>query len=83
MGTSGLQVPIPKRDFPPAFADKSRLAFYSTLFNSVEINSSFYKIPQAKTLSRWAAETGDDFRLPLNCGRELPMKKSCCLTPQM
>jgi uncharacterized protein YecE (DUF72 family) len=61
-GTSGLQTPVPKRDFPAAFQDKSRLTYYASLFNSIEINSSFYKIPIAKTLARWAAEVPDDFK---------------------
>lgn len=61
-GTSGLVIPIPKRSFPPEFADKSRLTFYASLFNSIEINSSFYKIPMAATMEKWAASVPDDFR---------------------
>jgi len=61
-GISGLHTPIPKRDFPPAFADKSRLTYYSSIFNSIEINSSFYKIPISKTLFRWATDTPNYFR---------------------
>ena len=47
-GTSGLQISMPKRDFPPEHEDKSRLANYAHHENSIEINSSFYKLPQAK-----------------------------------
>ncbi|HEY8955872.1 DUF72 domain-containing protein, partial [Chitinophaga sp.] len=44
-GTSGLVLPVPnKQSFPPAFRDKSRLTYYASLFNSIEINSSFYKV---------------------------------------
>ncbi|GAA4327339.1 DUF72 domain-containing protein [Mucilaginibacter gynuensis] len=75
-GTSGLQSPIPKRDFPPAFADKSRLTYYSSLFNSVEINSSFYKLPIAKTLARWAEEVPEDFRFTFKLWKEITHNKN-------
>ncbi|BAU52363.1 DUF72 domain-containing protein [Mucilaginibacter gotjawali] len=60
-GTSGLLLAMPKRDFPPEHHDKSRLAFYALHQNSIEINSSFYKLPRAKTISRWVAEVPDQF----------------------
>lgn len=41
---------------------KDYLTLYSREFNSVEINSTFYRKPTAKTLLKWAAETPDDFR---------------------
>jgi len=74
-GTSGLVIPMPKRDFPPRFADKSRLCFYSHLFNSIEINSSFYKLPQGKTLAKWAGETTDNFRFTFKLWKELTHNK--------
>src|SRR6218665_629529 len=75
-GTSGLQSPIPKRDFPPAFADKSRLTYYASLFNSIEINSSFYKLPIAKTLARWAEEVPKDFRFTFKLWKEITHNKN-------
>ena len=57
-GTSGLVLEEPNKvSFPVAFRDKSRLTYYSTLFNSIEINSSFYKIPNFNTYKRWSEET--------------------------
>ncbi|MDB5150996.1 MAG: hypothetical protein JWQ57_5016 [Mucilaginibacter sp.] len=44
-GTSGLQIDLPKRDFPPEYGHLSRLGYYSLRESSIEINSSFYKIP--------------------------------------
>jgi uncharacterized protein YecE (DUF72 family) len=41
---------------------KDYLTLYSHEFNSVEINSTFYRKPTAKTLLKWAAETPDNFR---------------------
>ena len=62
-GTSGLVLPVPnKLHYPVEFQDKPRLAYYATLFNSIEINSSFYKIPLAKTLQKWSGNVPDNFR---------------------
>ena len=61
-GLSGLQLDIPKYLFPPPFENSSRLTFYASLFNSIEINSSFYKIPQAATVNKWAASVPEKFR---------------------
>lgn len=70
-GTSGLQIAMPKRDFPPEHSDKSRLAFYALHENSIEINSSFYKLPQAKTISRWVAEVPDHFLFTFKLWKEI------------
>jgi uncharacterized protein YecE (DUF72 family) len=75
MGTSGLLVPIPKRDFPPEFANHSRLAFYATLFNSLEINSSFYKIPLPATVGKWAADVPENFKFTFKLWRGITHNK--------
>jgi uncharacterized protein YecE (DUF72 family) len=80
-GISGLQTPIPKRDFPPEHADKSRLAFYASLFNSIEVNSSFYKIPIAKTLIKWAAEVPDDFKFTFKLWQGITHNKGLAFNP--
>src|SRR5690606_2691841 len=61
-GLSGLQLPMPKYLFPPPYENASRLTYYASHFNSIEFNSSFYKIPQSKTVARWAASVPEDFR---------------------
>lgn len=61
-GLSGLQLPIPKYLQPPPYEQSSRLTFYASLFSSIEINSSFYKIPQAATVTKWAASVPDTFK---------------------
>ena len=53
-GTSGLALPITRSLYPPEFSGKSRLAYYASLFNTVEINSSFYKLPRTSTVIKWA-----------------------------
>jgi uncharacterized protein YecE (DUF72 family) len=61
-GLSGLQLDIPKYLYPPPYENASRLTFYSSLFNSIEFNSSFYKIPQSSTVAKWAASVHGNFR---------------------
>lgn len=62
-GTSGVVLPVPnKLSFPPEFQEKSRLTYYASLFNSVEINSSFYKVPMPATVQKWAESVPEDFR---------------------
>jgi uncharacterized protein YecE (DUF72 family) len=75
-GTSGLLIAMPKRDFAPEHADKSRLAFYAHHENSIEINSSFYKLPQAKTITRWTTEVSAGFRFTFKLWKEITHQKN-------
>jgi len=61
-GTSNVVVPIKQSEYPPELKDASRLQYYATFFTSVEVNSSFYKIPMAKTVKRWSESVPDEFR---------------------
>lgn len=71
-GTSGLVLPVPnKQSYPPAFRDKSRLTYYASLFNSIEINSSFYKVPQAATVQKWAESVPAGFTFTFKLWREI------------
>ncbi|QEM12351.1 DUF72 domain-containing protein [Mucilaginibacter rubeus] len=75
-GTSGLQIDRPKRDFPLAYAQLSRLGYYALHENSIEINSSFYKVPQQNTLTRWVREVGPDFLFTFKLWSEISHKKN-------
>ena len=74
-GTSGLQIDQPKRDFLPEHSHLSRLGYYALQENSIEINSSFYKVPQAKTLNRWAGEASAGFRFTFKLWKEITHRK--------
>ena len=74
-GTSGLKISMPKRDFPEEHKEKSRLTYYAHYENSIEINSSFYKLPQAKTIARWTAEVPSDFRFTFKLWKDITHKK--------
>jgi uncharacterized protein YecE (DUF72 family) len=76
-GTSNVVLPVPnKQAFPPEFQDKSRLTFYASLFNSVEVNSTFYKVPMAATVAKWAVEVPEGFRFTFKLWQDITHNKS-------
>ncbi|AZA83399.1 DUF72 domain-containing protein [Chryseobacterium lactis] len=48
--------------YPENAPSKDFLSLYAKTFNTVEINSTFYRKPTAKTLLKWYDETPDSFR---------------------
>ncbi len=61
-GTSGYSYPAWKGRFYPADLPSSRmLAAYAARLPTVEINATFYRMPQAKTLAAWRAEVPPSF----------------------
>ena len=81
-GLSGLQLNIPKYKFPESFRQSSRLAYYASLFNSIEINSSFYRVPQKKTVSNWAISVGDHFKFTFKLWREATHHRFLAFDPE-
>lgn len=75
VGTSNVVVPGNKQAFPPEFRHRSRLTYYSSLFNSVEINSTFYKVPMPATFEKWSAEVPESFRFTMKLWREITHAK--------
>lgn len=61
-GTSGIVVPVPQTLYPDPFRGKSRLTYYASFFNSIEINSSFYKLPKATTIIKWREMVPENFQ---------------------
>src|SRR5688572_2766739 len=74
-GISGLVLPIPKYKLPEDFQKSSRLTYYSSLFNSIEINRSFYVLPNGKTLVKWANEVPDHFRFTIKLWKQITHTK--------
>lgn len=71
-----MVLPVPnKQAFPDEYRDKSRLTYYASLFNSLEVNSSFYKVPMAKTVSRWATEVPAGFQFTFKLFRDITHNK--------
>ncbi len=76
IGTSNIVVPGNKQSFPIEFKQKTRLHYYSSIFNSVELNSPFYKVPMHSTFSKWAGEVGDDFLFTIKLWKEITHGKN-------
>ncbi|HEY5918433.1 MAG TPA: DUF72 domain-containing protein [Chryseolinea sp.] len=71
IGTSGIVLPGPKKTFPQEFQSCTRLTYYSTLFNTLEINSTFYKLPSPTTFVKWSSEVGEDFQFTCKLPRSI------------
>ncbi len=62
VGTSGWSYPSWRGGFYPAGADpKTFLSFYSERFDTVELNSTGYRLPAEEQFERWAAQTQPGF----------------------
>lgn len=75
IGISNTVVPGTKKDFPPPYNLGSRLHYYSSIFNTIEVNSCFYKTPMLKTYARWAADVSGDFQFTLKMSKEITHAK--------
>jgi uncharacterized protein YecE (DUF72 family) len=75
IGTSNATVPGNKTTFPPAFQNKSRLHYYSSIFNTVEVNSCFYKTPQRSTYEKWSLDVPEDFQFSLKLSKQVTHTK--------
>ncbi|WP_207425294.1 DUF72 domain-containing protein [Pedobacter sp. SYSU D00535] len=75
-GASGIVLPVPNKSlYPPEFQERSRLEYYASLFNSLEVNSSFYKLPIAKTVKRWAESVPQHFKFTFKLWKEITHAK--------
>ncbi|HEX8331318.1 MAG TPA: DUF72 domain-containing protein [Segetibacter sp.] len=81
-GTSGLVLPVPQSLYPASFQGKSRLTYYASLFNSVEINSSFYKTPKASTVKNWTESVSDHFRFTFKLSKSITHAKGLDFNPE-
>src|SRR5689334_19673831 len=75
-GLSGIVLPVPKYKFPEEFQQTSRLTYYASHFNSIEINSSFYALPRAITVAKWAAQVPEKFRFTFKLWKQITHAKS-------
>jgi uncharacterized protein YecE (DUF72 family) len=57
--------------YPPDLPARERLPWYAEHFEAVEVNSTFYAVPPASTVARWADETPDDFTFDVKLHRLL------------
>ena len=77
IGCSGWQYTHWRGNFYPAELRTSEwFAYYATRFDTVEINNSFYRLPDAETFARWRAQAPRRFLYAVKASRFLThMKK--------
>jgi uncharacterized protein YecE (DUF72 family) len=72
VGTSGYNYPEWKGSFyPEKFPAAKMLPYYAERFTTVEINYTFYRVPNQKILSGWDRETPSGFRLTLKAPKRI------------
>jgi uncharacterized protein YecE (DUF72 family) len=72
VGTSGWQYRHWREAFyPKAVTQPAWLGYYSARFQTVELNNSFYRLPEAAAFERWREQTPDDFVFAVKASRFL------------
>ena len=72
VGTSGYNYPEWRGTFyPEKFSTTRMLPFYAERFPTVEINYTFYRLPDEKLLAGWSAQTPDHFWFTLKAPRRI------------
>lgn len=72
VGCSGWQYKHWRGDVYPAELPQSRwFEYYSRTFDTVEINNTFYRLPEAATFDRWRAQAPSNFLYAVKSSRFL------------
>jgi uncharacterized protein YecE (DUF72 family) len=72
VGTSSWADPgFVKEWYPPKMVARERLPWYAQRFRYVELNSSFYAVPDRTTVHKWVQETPADFVFDVKAHRLL------------
>ena len=71
-GASGFSYPSWRDGFYPVEArPDSFLRLYAERVNSVELNNTFYRVPEESQFDRWAAQVPDGFRFGVTMSRRV------------
>jgi uncharacterized protein YecE (DUF72 family) len=57
--------------YPPKLPARERLAYYAERFDGVEVNATFYAVPERRTVERWVDQTPDGFTFDVKLHRLL------------
>jgi uncharacterized protein YecE (DUF72 family) len=69
-GTSGFSYKEWKGSFyPEKMKEADMLPYYAERFDTVELNNTFYRLPNESTLQQWAARVPEGFRFSLKASR--------------
>ena len=72
IGTSGFSYKEWKPIFyPQDLPEKQFLPYYAGKFNSVEIDYTFYRMPNAKTIEAWRSAVPESFRFALKASQKI------------
>lgn len=63
------------RFYPPGLAQRDWLAHYATRFSTVEVNTTFYRLPPLAMVEGWRAKVPDDFSFVAKGSRYLTHMK--------
>mgnify|MGYP001154973837 CR=1 FL=1 len=77
VGISGWQYPdFSERFYPEDLEKTKQLTFYTKNFPSVEVNNTFYQLPQEETIQKWVAQTPADFVFAIKASRYITHMKN-------
>jgi uncharacterized protein YecE (DUF72 family) len=62
--------------YPPGLAKSDFLSYYDQLFNTVEINSTYYRMPTWRTMRALAAKVRADFRFAVKAHSSMTHERS-------
>jgi len=72
VGTSGYSYKEWKgRFYPEKIKEADMLRYYAERFPTVEVNNTFYRMPSAELLRRWAEQTGEAFTFVLKAPQRI------------
>lgn len=72
IGTSGWQYAHWKgRFYPERLPQPDQLAYFAARFRTVEVNNTFYNLPEGRVFEQWRRRTPDDFVFALKMSRFL------------
>jgi uncharacterized protein YecE (DUF72 family) len=57
--------------YPKGLPPARWLEYYATLFDTVEVNSTFYRLPKRESVARWVEQTPDGFVFTVKASRYL------------
>jgi uncharacterized protein YecE (DUF72 family) len=61
--------------YPEGLPSRRRLERYAEVFDTVEVNATFYRLPKEKTVRDWTEQVPGDFRFAVKSSRYLTHMK--------
>ena len=63
--------------YPSGMKPADFLSYYTTKFDAVEVDSTFYRSQAISTVKGWYAKTPPEFLFAAKCRRSSPMRRCC------